>query len=369
MAGINGASVILIGIFLALSGWLYWWLFASPIPQPGQPAASLKLPVFGMETLWLGVACALQWLGSLVAASEASVGSTASDSIGLAWLAHGLQYAGLTILVAVGLTSVRSLSGAARASGAADIRISVRRDPRRGWTAFAAAGAVAAVVIDLSWHLAGQDGEAAHWLMGLAATGAGLIAASSHAWHQGKGDRRGSLIWLTLTAVAFNSVYSLLLQTWEVPSASVVSTSAAPLWLYPAVGGGLALVGLLLVKKQLSWRWSATAAAFFYFGVRLLATILLALMQPAAPLPDLPLVFVGGALAMDWLPWAELSSRWQRLAGLTGIFTAGYLVIALPALGARVDLPQLGTGDIALASMGTFILCGLLAYLAPWEST
>jgi hypothetical protein len=138
-----------------------------------------------------------------------------------------------------------------------------------------------------------------------------------------------------------------------------------PIWLYPVVGGSLAFIVLIFAKRLIDSRWGATLATLAFLLVRGLVSVALGLADQI--IPYLPLMFLIGALAIDWFPWSRISAAWLRNILITVTFTAGYLVVALPLIQTRPDLPVFTLSDSGLAVIVVFVVCLGLLPLAQWS--
>jgi hypothetical protein len=133
-----------------------------------------------------------------------------------------------------------------------------------------------------------------------------------------------------------------------------------PIWVYPLVGGSLALGVSALARRLSHFPWAATLAAAAFFGIRLAVSLVLRLTDNIVP--AVPPVFFLGSMLVDVIPWNRIRGTLVRDAGMSVAFTAGYAVLALPLLVGREHLPPFTAIDCVLAVLLT---AGLGMLLMP----
>jgi hypothetical protein len=357
-------------IFLVLTAmnltWLAWWMFFSPTPDKTKPRAHVQAGRPGYSPLWPGMAGLAYLVGALTLAQLDWIKVPTPIYSESSWFAHIYLFASLGITAVVGLNAMRNLRSSWRETGLREPRRQIREDVWRGVAALLSVASVLAAAGDWTWHLTGAEWPAPHLLMGVTAASAAIAAGTWQARSARIGGWRQDFTAIILLAIGLNAIYALILMPWEAPLPLSGIAGRLPIWIYPVIGGGMAFAGLMLTKRLVDWRWGATAAAFLFFAVRLLITLLLAILHTLLPLPNLPLVFLGGAIVLDWLPLGQINARWVRLGAMAAVFTFAYVVTAIPALEARVDLPRFTGSDVAWTLIATAAFCLMLTPVFVW---
>lgn len=356
---------------VCLVGGSAWWLYLSPTPAPvvrmAAPSARQSIVLAAL----LGLAGIQFITGALWDAGQHLATGQVPGGSDFLWPPHILIYSGFAITLAIALVTLRIIAVPARRAGINDPRAWVRRNPFLGAVALASLYGIFSIPGDALWHaLFGIDLTAwspPHVLLATMVTivivsAAALMAQGRSALGRGWAD----LGVATLLAVGLNLIYIVGVLEWELPRTLSNFVVDNPIWLYPVVGGGLAFFVLILATRLIDWRWAATTTAVLFFLIRVSVTLALAVTQTTLPLPDLPLIFLAGAVVLDWLPWRLIETSWLR-GGLKALaYTIGCLGAALPALDARVDLPQFTRSDIVWSVLLTFVVSVILLPLAEW---
>lgn len=356
---------------LAIFGCLTWYLFFSPARHNAYLLAERPSPaLINLVVFFLGTGMALSVVGGMWDASmHVQTGEVPGGSDFL-WTPHLLIYGGflLSLLTALVAFTVVAVNG--RRKGITDPRLWVRANPYLGAVALAATYSLMAVPGDAIWHeLFGLDLTAwspPHVIMALMNSIVTLSAVAL--WLQKPTSERGSatrpLVTMLLLALMLNELYMVGVLEWELPGGRSQWVEARPIWLYPLVGGSLALSVLLLSRYLSGLRWAATMTAVLFYLIRLSITV--GLDQTGNVTPYLPLMFLLGAVMLDIVPVKHIYSRLMRVVLRSAAFTAGYIPLALLFLIQRTDLPSLTQVDWLVAAGLTLTLGLFFAPLIGW---
>lgn len=335
--------------------------FAGAVPQPSVRLSNLIVAFLSL-TMFMIVGGAL-WDTSMHIQTGRVPGG--SDFL---WPPHLVIYGGFLLAFLVALITIGWVAWHGWRAGERDPRRWVRANPYLGTVAIAATYALLSVPGDALWHqLFGFDLTAWSPPHILLAVMMAIVTLSAVAlWLQQPGARgffRGflrDLVTMALLAITLNELYIVGVLEWETVNGRSPFVAARPLWLYPLVGGALALIFLLLAKKLTRFRGSATMTALLFYAIRLAFSTLLTATGNLAP--HFPLVFILGAVLLDALPWERLRQGWLRVLAQAAAFTAGYLPVAMAVLAQRDDLPRFNGLDW-LAVFGLTLVLGL--FFAP----
>jgi hypothetical protein len=352
-------------LFMALAT---WWLYFSPLDAK-VGAVQTASPRLGYAIgLALGVA-ALQLVGGALwdASMHLKTGIVPGGSDFL-WPPHIMLYSSFLFSFVVALAAMAVIAVAGWQQGARDPRQWVRSNPYVGAVAIASLYMIFTIPGDALWHkLFGVDLTAwspPHVMIGLmnavvVVCALGLLAQS----------RRAGLaaFWLNagmvaLLALMLNVVYIVGVLEWELPGFQSAQVLARPLWAYPVVGGTLAYFVLLLAKYLTRARWAATGTALLFYAVRLGVTLTLNETGNIGPLA--PLVFLGGALLIDLNVRERAARHAFRTLAIAAGYCVGYLLVALPVLSLRTNLPRFTAMDQVLCFIAMFVAALVLEPLA-----
>ncbi len=349
---------------------LTWFFFFSPagarslvtVSRPSSRLTNLLVAFFGIAMLMMVT-------GALWDASKHIQTGIVPGGSDFLWPPHLVLYGAFLLAFLVALISIGVVAWNGWRSGERDPRRWVRANPTLGTVALAATYALLSIPGDALWHeLFGIDLTAwspPHVLIALLMATVSLSAVVLWLQKPVQSFFR-DLVTMALLAVTLNEVYIVGVLEWEIKQERSVFVNARPIWLYPLVGGGLALIFLLLAKKLTRFRWSATVTALIFYLIRIAISLGLLVTGNIAPL--FPLVFLLGAVLLDVLPFELIHSAWQRVLGQAAAFTVGYLPVAMPVLARRSDLPRF-TGLDWLAAIGLTLALGLLfAPLINWAA-
>ncbi len=354
---------------LLIFGGLTWFFFFSPLPA--RSMAAVPRPPVGLTNLivtFLGLTTLMMVGGALWDAGmhiETGIVPGGKDFL---WPPHLVIYSGFLLAFLVALISIGWVAWQGWRAGERDPRRWVRANPFLGSVALAATYALLSVPGDALWHqLFGIDLTAWSPPHILIATMLAIVTLSAvFLWLQ-KPGRHGffrDLVTMALLAITLNELYIVGVLEWETVKGRSEFVAARPLWLYPLVGGALALIILLLVKKLTRFRWSATLTALLFYAIRLGFSYLLAATGSIAP--RFPLVFLLGAFLLDVLPWERIREGGLRVLAQAAAFTAGYLPVAMLVLGLRSDLPRFNGLDWFAVFGLTLALAIFYAPLLNW---
>ncbi|MGE5222185.1 MAG: hypothetical protein ACM3PY_07095 [Omnitrophica WOR_2 bacterium] len=354
-------------LFILVSG---WWLYLSPMKKSGGEAAPPSPRLAGWLAGLLSVASLMWVVGALWDASMHIKTGEIPAGADFLWPPHLVLYGGFLLAFLVAVLVVGVIAAKGWQTGVHDPRRWVRQNPYLGAVALASLYEMMAIPGDALWHeIFGRDLTAwspPHVMIGLmialVITSAIGVLIQSFPGKRRAGWRDAAIV--LLLGLMLNTVYIIGVLEWELPVHSTIVDSR-PIWYYPLVGGSLAFFALALAKRLVRWRWSATATASVFYLVRLPVTLGLHLTGNITP--ALPLVFILGAIFMDLVPLQQISSPALRWLVTAAAFTAGFALLALPALTLRASIPVLNTGDLTYAIAGT-LLATLLLLPVAWSS-
>jgi len=350
---------------LTAAGLAGWWVFFSPLPLMArqgsvQTLLSWKFTLRTAITMGLGTALVGSAAVWNTAESAAPGGPTALGPVAGIVMASGFGLAALG-----GILAVFSILRANNAVGNAYIRVALRQHPM-----------ISLILIISLFGLVFQRGAGAWGQMAnflhiqvnpasmLLLMSAALITVATIGLVIGTNTGRPrslvkDFIFLVLMGVLLNLLYALSILWWEAPLPDGMSMNGDAGWIYPTVGGALAFFTLYLARLISPWRWAASIISLVFYSLRFIPANLL-LISGQQP-PHLPLLFFGGALLMDLLPWRWLTPLQRRDLSATGIFAAGYLLLVFTGLDANPNLLTFNSRDIVFTILGTLSLCGLAA--------
>ncbi len=345
-----------------------WWLYLSPLEaQVGAvQAASARLGrLIGFA---LGLA-ALQMVGGALwdASMHLKTGIVPGGSDFL-WPPHIMLYSSFLFSFIVALAAIAEIALAGWRQGARDPRLWVRRNPYLGAVSIASLYTIFTIPGDALWHqLFGVDLTAwspPHLMIALMSAVVVVCALGLLVQARGAAARATwiNMGIMALLALMLNVVYIVGVLEWELPGFQSPQVLARPLWAYPLVGGGLAFFVLMLSRHLTRLPWAATGTALMFFGVRFGVTAILNATGNIGPLA--PLIFVGGALLVDLVDSQRMLHGVRRGLALAAAYTAGYLLIALPVLAGRTNLPSFTAADQSLSFVAMFVAALLLEPLA-----
>lgn len=357
------------GIAIGLVGGSAWWLYRSPLATPVGKVARPSAQQSSLIALGLGLA-GLQFVGGgLWDASQHLLTGEVPGGADFLWPPHIMLYSGFLITLLVALAGLRLIALTARRAGFNDPRQWVRRNPYLGTVVLASLYGLLAIPGDAIWHaLFGLDLTAwspPHLLLGVMIAVVNISAAALLAQRRAALPHRPvNLALAALLGIGLNVLQMVGVLEWELPGTFTDTVVGNPIWVYPVVGGSLAFIVLILAKQLIDSRWAATVTILAFFSVRGLVSIALGFTDQI--IPFLPLMFLMGAIAVDWFPWSRITAPLLRNVLITFAFTAGYLWVALLVLAGRPDLPAFTQTESWLAAIVVFVVCLGLLPLAQW---
>lgn len=344
-----------------------WWLYLSPlkkIEELNQSTEATKTSprLAAWIAFLLGIA-ALCWVGGALwdASMHIRTGEIPAGADFL-WPPHLMLYSGFLLAFLVALITIGVVAANGWKKGLRDPRRWIRNNPYLGAVALASLYELVAIPGDALWHeIFGRDLTAwspPHVLIALSASVVILCAIGVLFQSRPVGlrfDWRDIAI-VVLLGLMLNVIYIVGVLEWELPNISPI-VSTRPIWFYPLVGGGLAFFTLVLARRMVNFRGAATASALAFYLVRLAITLALGLTDNITP--SIPLLFILGAVLMDFVPWKKITSWALRGLALAAAFTAGYALLALPQLALRTNL-KFFHGDNYLMMIAAMLAASLL---------
>ena len=356
-------TTIAVGI-VALSA---WWLYLSPVKST---VRSWRIsPALGISMASaLGVSAALMVGGALWDASMHLLTGLVPGGQDFLWPPHLLIYSGFLLAFAVGAAGLVVLVSSARGAGARDPRPWARAHPMIGAVVLASGYTLLAIPGDGLWHqLVGPDLTAwspPHLAIAAATTavvlcGVGLLLQAGH-------GRRPSA-WLALglyalLGLALNTLYTVGVLEWELPSGLARIIAERPGWAYPVVAGSVAFFVFSLARFSTGHRMAATATASSFLAFRFLVSTLLTSSGNVAPVT--PLWCLPTALAIDLVPWRLLRGRAARDAALAAAYSLALTLAATIELMGPTGRHSFTPGDALLTTAILWSVCFGLTVVA-----
>jgi len=356
-------SAIAATIFLGLT----WVLFLSPAPAlpANRPAFPRNLAIAIAALLSLAVLQSYTggfWDASLhVKTGQVPAGAD------FLWPPHVLLYSGFLIMLALGSIGLGVLGIRMLRAGVRDPRQWVRAVPQLGLAAVASIYVLASIPGDALWHaIFGVDLTAwspphlliATMMFVIFFATINLLATAYPAEKRGA----GSQFWMVaLLGLLGAMIYLTAVIEWEFPGGTNPVVAARPGWLYPTLAGAAMMIGPMLARRIVPWRWAATLTSAVAYLFRLYIVAWLSLTGNL--LPFLPVVSFLGAIAIDLVDGAQYLNPWVRRLAIAVAYTAGHSILALPFAAQHPYLSLLAPDSIwAVVSMAA------IAFLIAWAA-
>lgn len=356
-------SAIAATVFLGLT----WILFLSPAPPlpANRPALPRNLAVAIAALLSLAVLQSYTggfWDASLhVKTGQVPAGAD------FLWPPHILLYSGFLIMLALGSIGLGVLGIRMLRAGVRDPRQWVRAVPQLGIAAVASIYVLSSIPGDALWHaIFGVDLTAwspphlliATMMFVIFFATINLLAVANPPGQRGAGTQ----FWMVaLLGLLCAMIYLTAVIEWEFPGGTNPVVAARPGWLYPTLAGAAMMIGPMLARRIVPWRWAATLTSAMAYLFRLYITAWLSLTGNL--LPFLPVVSFLGALAIDLVDGAQYLNPWVRRLAVAIAYTAGHSILALPYAAQQPYLSLL-TPDYVLAVLSMALLAFLIAWAA-----
>jgi hypothetical protein len=354
-------SAVAATIFLGLT----WVLFLSPAP-----ALPVNRPTFP-RNLAIGIAALLSlavlqsYTGGFWDASLHVKTGQVPAGADFLWPPHILLYSGFLIMLVLGTIGLGILGIRMLRAGVRDPRQWVRAVPQLGIAAVASVYVLSSIPGDALWHaIFGVDLTAwspPHLLIAVMmfviffAT-INLLAVATPREQRGTGLQ----FWMVaLLGLLGAMIYLTAVIEWEFPGGANPVVAARPGWLYPTLAGAAMMIGPMLARRIVPWRWAATLTAVIAYLFRLYIVAWLSLTGNL--LPFLPVLSFLGAIAIDLVDAARYLNPWVRRLALAIAYTAGHSILALPYAAQHPYLSLLAPDFVwAVLSMA------VIAFLIAW---
>jgi hypothetical protein len=342
-----------------------WWLYLAPLPGGRSvPRLSTSPRIVGWLTLAVGLAALQFMIGGLWDASQHIKTGRVVGGADFLWPSHIVLYGSFLLALVAASSALAVVALPAWRMGARDPRLWVRQQPYLALVALASAYELLAIPGDALWHqLFGIDLTAwspPHLLLA-GMMGFVQIGAIGMLRHARRGARpRGwvAAAEVILLGLALNAFYLVGVLEWELPVDRSPLVEARPIWLYPVVSASLAFGTLVLARVLVDWRWAATATALAFYVIRIGLSVGLAATDNVAPVA--PLTPLLGGFLLDMVARQHSATGLYRTFLSAVSFTAGFALLAIPALYLRADLPRFSLGDLALTLLVTLLVCLVL---------
>ncbi len=356
-------SAVAATIFLGLT----WVLFLSPAPAlpANRPALPRNLAIAIAALLSLAVLQSYTggfWDASLhVKTGQVPAGAD------FLWPPHILLYSGFLIMLLVGTIGLGILGIRMLRVGVRDPRQWVRAVPQLGIAAIASIYVLSSIPGDALWHaIFGVDLTAwspphlliATMMFVIFFATINLLAVAHPPGQRGVGIQ----FWMAaLLGLLGAMIYLTAVIEWEFPGGTNPIVAARPGWLYPTLAGAAMMIGPMLARRIVPWRWAATLTSAVAYLFRLYIVAWLSLTGNL--LPFLPVVSFLGAIAIDLVDGAQYLNPWVRRLALAVAYTTGHSILALPYAAQQPYLSLL-TPDYVWAVLSMAVFAFLIAYAA-----
>jgi hypothetical protein len=351
-------AAIFTGLAAALIALTAWWLYLSPLKVPVAAAQRPSRALAGWVAALLGLGAFQLVAGGFWDSSMHILTGRVPAGADFLWPPHIMIYSSFALSFLVALIAVAAVALGGWRAGERDPRQWVRRNPYLGIVALASGYALLSIPGDALWHaLFGIDLTAwspPHVLIGLLSCAVIVSALGLILQSRPERSAASDAAILALLALMLNVAYLVGVVEWEVPGRSILTTQN-PIWVYPVVGGALALFACSLARRLTAFRWAATFTALGFYAVRYAIMLGLGLTQNVVPFA--PLWFILGAVLLDVLPWRGIVPE-------AAAFTAGFTLLALPLLSGRANLAPFRSIDLVWAVAVTLLVSLLLIPLA-----
>ena len=362
----SGAAVA----FIVVSA---WWLYFSPLKGDLRPVSRPSPRLSGWLAALLGLSAIQLVSGAFWDASMHLQTGEVPAGADFLWPPHLVIYSAFLLSFTVAGIAIGLVARSGWRAGQRDPRRWVRRNPTLGAVALASLYALLSIPGDALWHaLYGIDLTAwspPHVILGVSSCTVLICALGLLAQSRAAAVRPGlhDAATLGLLSLMLNVAYMIGVIEWELPGVSNPLVDARPIWSYPLVGGALAFFTLLLAKRLVAFRWAATVTAGAFYLLRLTITAGLALTGNVVPF--MPVWFILGAILLDVIPWAQITSALVGDLAAAATFTAGYALLALPLLRLRAGLPAFTSFDLGMSIAATLAASLLLLPVVRLAST
>jgi hypothetical protein len=355
-------SGIAIGGILLVAWWLYFSPSRGPVDraQPASPSVAVVLVTL------ISLSSMLIVFGGYWDAAEHVATGIVPGGDDFLWPPHLMIYGAFLLALLISIGGIVALAIPNWWAGVHDPRMWVRRNPYLGAAALAAGYGLLSVPGDAIWHLLfGIDLTA--WSpphIFIAVASAAMPFCAVGLLLQG---RTGPMVVpsahsvgvLLLLAMAMHLLLLIGVLEWELSQVARL-VAERPIWLYPVIVAGISFFAMSIGRRLVPGPWTATTLALFYFASRL--GIAAAVTGLSGTAPRLTLVFLLGALLLDFVTQKVHLSGWRRVVLEAGAYTFGFVVVALPTITFYLQpyLPIFTGIDHLLTILITFAVCALL---------
>ena len=323
-------SAVAATVFLGLT----WVLFLSPAPAlpANRPAFPRNLAI-AIAAL-LSLAMLQSYTGGFWDASLHVQTGQVPAGADFLWPPHILLYSSFLIMLALGTIGLAALGIRMLRVGVRDPRQWVRAVPQLGIAAVASIYVLSSIPGDALWHaIFGVDLTAwspphlliAAMMFVVFFATINLLAVANPPTQRGIGTQ----FWMVaLLGLLCAMIYLTAVIEWEFPGGTSPVVAARPGWLYPTLAGTAMMIGPMLARRIMPWRWAATLTSVVAYLFRLYIVAWLSLTGNL--LPFLPVVSLLGAVAIDLVDGAQYLNPWVRRLAIAVAYTAGHSILALP---------------------------------------
>ncbi len=360
-------GLVFTGLALALTLSAIWYLYLSPIKQPSNIKAEISDRFIITIALITGISSIIRLLGAHWDTSEHVIQGVVPGGSDFLWPPHLMLYTSFVISFIVALYATLRITAPYRRKRIFDPRPAIRDYPYIGAIVIAALYGWISVPGDAIWHeIYGFDLTAwspPHVMLMIASATEPLCAAGLLMMTRRKssGVNWRDVVVLIFLGAALQMFNIIGVLDWEIPGgrASEIGSrmvDARATWLYPVISAGITLFVINFAKRLNGFRWGATLAVLFSYGVRLVSMGFVTLLGGVTL--KFPLIALLGALLFDLLPLEKVASPFVRTLIQSLAYITGFMLLVPLGIGSVQKLYGFTTVDYTLT-----VLIGVAASL------
>jgi hypothetical protein len=358
------------GISIALTLFTIWWFYLSPLKPLSRPVRVRTSSGFmTLTALLVGLSALLRYAGSIWDISEHVLTGMVPGGEDFLWPPHLVIYFSFLLSLAVVLYTFLRISAPFRRLRIFDPRYAIRQQPLLGAIVIAALYAWMSVPGDALWHeLYGIEltsWSPPHVMLIIASAAETISAAALLVQSQ---MPQAPAAWkkyasLAILSLALNELYIIATTDWEAMTAPQGAgfqiVAARPIWAFPVVAAGCAIIVFQLARRLTGLRFAATMTTLAFYLFRFTG---MGAMSLAGGVPlRFPLMFTLGALLWELFDWEKVSGNAIRVLGQSFLFSAGFYLASYPVLESLEPIFTLDLADYVIGlAVSTALNAGLL---------